>query len=208
MGYIYDILLNFNKEPVEYFLWNEDDNIKYVKKIILYKVDTDILKDILNYDIEFDPNFTKNIPSYEMNGEKNSPKLVLLTDGLIVFGLIIKSNKVDSISRLLLDEEYEVLEASNHLEYNDIKYKKIKEKTIDKNNLTRYEKENKVKLEEKLDTLYKNKKDSELIYLYYEYTGLEKSNTQYIYNYLKNSLNDYNDKHNNLLNILLMTNKD
>ena len=207
MGYIYDVLLNFNKQPIEYFLWNDNDNIKYVKKIMLYKVDTDVLKDILNYEIEFDSSFTKNIPSYEMNG-LGSPKLLLLTDGLIVFGLIIKNNKIESISRMLLDEEYEVLQASNHLEYTEVKYKKLKEKQFDKNNLTRLEKENKIKLEEKINNLYKKNKNNELIYLYYEYTGFENNNIDYIYNYLKNSLKDYNEKHNNLLNILLMTNKD
>lgn len=32
MVYIYDILLNFNKNLIEYFEWEEKDNIKYIKK--------------------------------------------------------------------------------------------------------------------------------------------------------------------------------
>ena len=29
MAYIYDILLNFNKELIEFFEWEESDKIKY-----------------------------------------------------------------------------------------------------------------------------------------------------------------------------------
>ena len=36
MNYIYDIVLNFNKEYYNFFEWNKRDNIVNVKKIPLY----------------------------------------------------------------------------------------------------------------------------------------------------------------------------
>ena len=35
MVYIYDILLNFNKNLIEYFEWDDKDSIKYVKSFVL-----------------------------------------------------------------------------------------------------------------------------------------------------------------------------
>ena len=37
MTYIYDILLNLSKELIEFFEWEDSDNIKYVKKIAVFK---------------------------------------------------------------------------------------------------------------------------------------------------------------------------
>ena len=202
MAYIYDILLNFNDTLVEYFLWKESDSIKYVKKIALFKVDTNLLKDLIDYEIEFDKSFTNKLPSYEMNGEKDSPKLVLLTDGLIVIGVIIKENKPVSYSRLLLDEEYEVLEASNHLEYEDIKYIKLNKKEIDISFLTTEEKSIQNSLYKDIDKLYKEKDLNKLKYLYYEYTNKECNSLDYMYNFLKKSLSNFNDKHRLLFDIL------
>ena len=47
MTYIYDILLNFNNNLIEHFEWEEKDKIKYVKKVILFKVPNKIIKDKL-----------------------------------------------------------------------------------------------------------------------------------------------------------------
>ena len=210
MAYIYDILLNFNEELIEYFLWNESDNIKYVKKIILYKVDTDILKTIINNNVEIDSVFMKKIPSYEMTGEKNAPKLLLLTDAFTVIGLLIKNNKVVLLSRLLLDEEYEILNMSNNLEYTDIKVKVLNTKNKSNDYLTRLEKQKKEDLLKQLNYLYKTKNKNKLLYLYYEYENKENSSIDYVYNYLKNSLKNYNLKHDKLFDILSLakTNND
>ena len=43
MIYIYDILLNFNTSLIEFFEWEENDLIKYVKKLPIYKVSDDFL---------------------------------------------------------------------------------------------------------------------------------------------------------------------
>ena len=47
MVYIYDILLNFNKNLIEYFEWDDKDSIKYVKKIALFKVSSKVIDDFI-----------------------------------------------------------------------------------------------------------------------------------------------------------------
>ena len=46
MIYIYDVLLNFNTSLIEFFEWEENDLIKYVKKLPIYKVSDDFLNEI------------------------------------------------------------------------------------------------------------------------------------------------------------------
>ena len=64
MAYIYDILLNFLDYPYEFFEWNDNDDIKYIKKVPLFKVKTDILIDILENDIIIDKSFLERILYY------------------------------------------------------------------------------------------------------------------------------------------------
>lgn len=206
MSYIYDILLNFNNDLIEYFEWEDTDKIKYVKKIMLFKTSTDVIRDIANYEVLLDSSFTSNIPKYDMNNSREEGKICLLTDENIVIGLLIKNNKVEYISRLLLDEEYDALETASHIVTTKIGYKKLKQRNRDKGNLTRKELTIKRNLLDKIDSLYKNKKVEELKYLYYEYTNKENKNIDYIYNFLKNSLTNFNDNHISLYNILNISN--
>lgn len=206
MNYIYDILLNFSENLIEYFEWDDQDNIKYIKKIIIFKTDTKTIKDIIENEVILDTKFTTNIPKYEINNIKKECKLCLLTDSKIVIGIIIENNKVKYISRLLLDEEYEAIELSNTLITTKIEYKITKTKTKQDKTLTRTESKIKKQLQVELDTLYKNKKNDKLIYLYYEFTNCESKDIEYIYKYLKNSLKCFGEKHLHLFNILSISN--
>lgn len=206
MTYIYDILLNLNKELIEFFEWEDSDNIKYVKKIAVFKTSSKIIKDIIFNEVIFDSNFTKIIPKYEMNGMKSAGSLCLLTDGLMAIGLLIKESKPILISKLLLDEEFEVLELADSLENTNINYKIVNSKPKERNSLTRKEKEIKEKLSLEIDKLYEMNNGEKLIYLYYEFTNSECSNTDYIYKYLKDSLKNFTDKHRKLYDILLLSN--
>lgn len=201
MAYIYDILLNFNKELIEFFEWEENDKIKYIKKIALFKIKKPILKDIINNEITLENNFLDKVSSYEINGLE-SYKSCLLTDGEMGLGILIKNNKIISYSRLLLDEENEILEVSEKLDYTNINYKIIKPKNNKINNLTRKEQIMKNKLNTILDDLYNKEEREKLYYLYYEYTNKESKNINYIYTHLKQSLKAFNNKHKYLLAIL------
>lgn len=206
MTYVYDILLNLNENLIEFFEWEDSDNIKYVKKIEVFKTSSKIINDIITKEIVFDSCFTNNIPTYEINGIKNAGNLCLLTDGLMAIGLLIQNNKPTLISRLLLDEELEVLELTNELENTSINYHIISQKAKKTGYLTRKEKEMKSKLKLEIDKLYNSNKSEKLIYLYYEFTSHENSNIDYIYKYLKDSLNNLDNRHKTLYDILLLSN--
>ena len=50
MNYIYDIVLNFNKEYYDFFQWNKKDSIINIKKIPLFIVNNDIFNS-MKYDL-------------------------------------------------------------------------------------------------------------------------------------------------------------
>lgn len=203
MTYIYDIVLNFNKDLVEFFDWQEKDKIKCLKKVIMFRTNTKTIKDIINYKVELDNSFTSNIPKYEINNKKEEGKICLLTDGKITIGILIKNHIIKYISRLLPDEEYETLELSNNIVKIKINYKLMEQR----NNQTLTRKEQKIKeeLSAIINRYYLKKDKSTIKYLYLEYTNKENDNLEYMYNYLKQSLNNINEKHKNLYKILEMS---
>lgn len=201
MSYIYDTILNFNKELIEFFEWDEKDNIKYIKKILLFKTDTKTITDIIKNEVELTGTFPNNIPKYNINN-KDSYKICLLTNGKIVIGIVINKSKVEYISRLLLDEEYDALSQSDNLINTKIEYRIIKKRIKNKKSLTRTEVTINDFLQGEIDSLYKQKNKNKLIYLYYEYTGKESQDIDKVYSYLKKSLDKFNDKHIYLYNLL------
>jgi len=58
MYYYYDILLNFQDDGTlyEFYEWEENDELDFVKKIPLFKVSSSILKDLLNIKLNFQKN--------------------------------------------------------------------------------------------------------------------------------------------------------
>ncbi len=206
MLYVYDIILNFNRDLIEYFEWEDTDKIKYVKKIVLFKVSQSFMKDLVNKEIVLDEEFINKIPKYEMNGNNNSSRICLFSDGLLVVGVLIKTNKPILYSRLLLDEEEEILDNVVGINEMKIGYSVIRDKKTIENKLTRSERRIKNLLQVELRQLYKDNNYNKLKYLYYEYTNKECDNIDYIYKYLLISLNDFNDKHKHLNNILRLAN--
>ena len=207
MIYVYDILLNFNKELIEYFEWVRSDNIKYAKKICLFKISKNSLRDFLNYEIEFDSLFVKSTNKYELDGLDNKISYALFTDGYMVIGVCINNNKLELVSRLIVDEEDEVISMSKKLSNYNISYKKLGLKKKDNRLLTRNERYKLDLMKEEIKKLYNNKSFDKLKYLYYELTLKSSDNINYIYKSLLDSLVFYNEKHEKLFEILNMANK-
>ena len=141
-----------------------------------------------------------------MNGIKEAGSVCLFTDTFITIGVLIKNNKPVFYSRLLLDEEKEVLDIVQSLDIKDINYITIGNKKREDMNLTRKEKMIKDKLFDEINKLYYNKKYDILLYLYYEYTNKENKEIKEVYTFLKESLNNFNEKHKYLYDILLLSN--
>ena len=116
MAYIYDVLLNFLDYPYEFFEWNDNDDIKYIKKVPLFKVKTDILIDILENDIIIDKSFLEMIDGKtKLYDDKDYIRYVsLFSDGKMVIGVKCLPNKT-LVSRLLIDEEQDIIDHIDRL---------------------------------------------------------------------------------------------
>lgn len=207
MTYVYDILLNFNKDLIEYFEWEDNDNIKYAKKITLFRIDKKTMKDFLCYDIELPSNFIKDTLRYELDGLNDKISYTLFTDTEIVLGVSIKNSKIDLLSRLIIDEEDEIIDIAKNLEEFNISYKVLKRKEKSKGLLTRNELKTKKTLRKEIEDLYIKKNKDKLEYLYYEFTGQECKNINSIYNFLVNSLDHMTEKHLKLFEIIKLSSK-
>ena len=203
MIYIYDILLNFNKYIYEYYEWNKSDNIEHIKRIRLFKVETDIMDCFFKYNIRVDREFLDII----FNKTDTYKKTVLeycslFTDGIRT--LAIKFDKEGNSllkSRLTLEEEEEVLDVSKKLDWFAIKFDKF-----DYNGrelLTRSDENIKYNLSKYFDDLYNGKNKSILSFLYLDYFDtFEVLDLYEMYNNLKDSLTNINDKHREMLTML------
>lgn len=173
MIYIYDILLNLRQmdEGLEFYEWKEDDLIEHIKKVPLFKVSKTLIEDLFTNKLQLDITILPKIRNKAIcyfNGEtKQIPYLVLLSDGRKCFAIEL-DNKGNTLykSSLLLDEEEEVLEMTEELVEMPIGYKKTKIKN-NKDQLTRFEKDNQKFLLRELEKIKDNKE--EINYLYEEY---------------------------------------
>lgn len=203
---IYDILLNFNKKIINFYEWEENDNIKYVKKIPLIKINTTLLNSIIYDEIEIDNKFINQIENkiefYEEENKKYSSSIIL-SDGhkAIAYSFINKE-----ISSLLLEEESEAIRLANKLETTIIKYKVIRENKKKLELLTRKEQKIKEELKKEIKYLYKNNKIEKLNYYYYEYFNEISNDKEKVYNRLIKSLNKITDKHIYLYKLIQLIN--
>lgn len=204
MNYIYDIALNFNENYYDFYEWNKNDNIVNVHKIPVFKLND---KDYINFKTnkikcsEYFMNQIKDLTIIYL-GVKNK-YMCILTNGKEAFaislnnyGIIIKR------SSLILDEEDEVLELSEYLDNKEIDYEIITK--LETNNfLCRSELENKKKLINKVNELYKQNNLLILKYIYYDYFEKEENNILKIKEYLLKDINDnWNEKHYKLFELI------
>lgn len=169
MNYIYDILLNFNEKLYDFYDWNKNDNIKHIKKIPIVKVSSKNLDVLKNNQVEFSKQFLEKIQNKteEFHSKKNKTieYACLFTDDLEVMAINI--NKKNLYSRLLIDEEIEILDIANHIMEKDLDIKIIKKNEIEEfKTRKQIEQINKAKCE--LKKLLNENNIEKLKYLYYE----------------------------------------
>ena len=63
MTYIYDILLNFTDENriIEFFEWDDSDNLEHIKKIPVFRTSSKQLSELLNNQIIVEKEFLNKI---------------------------------------------------------------------------------------------------------------------------------------------------
>lgn len=207
MVYIYDIILNFNDELIEFFEWEDNDNIKYIKKVPLIRVEDSLIKDILENDILFADDFLEQIKNKTIyyDSKRDNYPVIVLSNQDIVIAVLLKENDY-KYSRLLLDEEYEVLNIADKLSVTKVDYT-VKGKKILNSNLTREERKIRGILLNEIDYLYNSNKLDKLNYYYYEYFNEINNNKEEVYKRLKNSLGVIDERHIKLLEIVKLANK-
>ena len=193
MKYIYDIVLNFNKQYFNFFEWNINDNIINIRKIPIFKISDKFYFDIKNYSIKLDTDFVKSIENqtllYLGNNHQN---MCLFSNSKEVLGVMIdKNGNVIKRSSLLFDEEDEALELFEELKTTKIEYT-IGSKIENNEFICRLEKSQKEKIIKTINELFNNQNISVLKYLYFDLFEEEKNDITYIKNRLINSLNKNN----------------
>lgn len=172
MYYYYDVLLNFNEENelYEFYEWEEKDSIEFIKKIPLFRVSTNTLKDFFMYKIKFDSSFLEKIKdktilkntsssldfAFLISDTKNALALELNEEGMVI-----------SRSKLLLSDENNLNEMmftmkETKLDYEHLKKYKVRKDIRQIGNIKKI-----IKCE--IDTLYDSNHLSKLKYLYYEW---------------------------------------
>lgn len=210
MIYVYDVVLNLNNTLVEFFEWEEKDNIKYVRKIPFYKINEKTMNDFIKNNVKVEEEFIEKLydkAKLEDNYDDEYKYLALFTDGNLILGVsFTKDGKNKLISRLLLDEEDEILLLGNRLTLTNIDYNIIDSKKNNNTSLTRNEFLIKTNLEKEFKTLYNNNLVDKLNYFYFEYFNKINNNKELCYKELIDSLNNnFNKKHVNLYDIIKLS---
>ena len=212
MIYIYDVLLNWFKKGkiMESFEWNTNDEIDHVKKIPLIRVDDQDLYHFLHYDIKLDLDFFtklyKKTEVYDCKCIRKIDYAMIISNGKCSVALKFNNKGyVIGKSKLLLDEEEEVLEMTEELTITRLEYEKKNLLTSDYF-MTRHEYENKNFLIKELKYMVKTNDLEKIDYLYEEYFDKENITTQEKYQILLDSVtNHYSKIHEEMVNILKLT---
>jgi len=210
MIYIYDILLNFNDNLYEFYEWEKNDFIYHIKKILVVKVDTELIENILYNFIKVDNNFLKLIYNKtEMFSKKNKyiKYSCLFSDGYKVIGVLFDDlGNIIKVSDLLLDEASDALNITKRCNLIKIEYNIIRSKNIN-NIMTRRELSIKNYLLNEFNRIYQLDDIQEFKYLYFEYFNEFCNDINIIYNKLIKSLEFINDNHFKLYDLLKLCNE-
>jgi len=191
MNYIYNIKVNMQNSLLNFYEWNNDDNIEIINKLPLVVVKDKDYINILNMCIKLDkPELIK----FELSN--NMCIFTNLFDCVCV--KFSNTGIVDKISKLTLVEEDDVLDEIRNKKVVDIKYS-----IINKNNNYNYLSRNENKILNSIINYIESKKESNEIidYLYYEWFKNKKSNNKYE-ELLSSISKEYSDKHEYLYNLI------
>ncbi len=185
MNYYYDVILNWNDDKIyDFYEWNDTDYLELIKKIPLYKVKHKTFLDIISNKVIVSLNFLEEIKFQTLLSSKKLVKKIeyacLITDNKNAYALEFNGEgHIISRSRLLVDDELNILEVAYNLKETDISYEIIEPIYASYNLRQINEAIHLITLE--LNNLYETKSHEKLKYLYYEYKGEELDDIELIY---------------------------
>ncbi|MGI6329289.1 MAG: hypothetical protein ACOXZR_00310 [Bacilli bacterium] len=204
MNFIYDVLINFSSNEVySFYEWQEDDQIKHLKKVPLIKVDNKTYFHFKNDSIIFLDSFLKIV-----GASFKDPYHFLFTNGKEVCALIFNQRgEVLFKGGLLIDEEEEIINLSKDFSFKEIDYQVIK-KGLFNDFLLRKIRMKRMYLKECLESVYQENNLSLLKYLYYECFHHDKEDIKVIYKMLMEEIfKEWTKKQENLYEILKLFKK-
>ena len=209
--YIYDILLNWTDPNViyDFYAWQKGDGIEHVKRLSLFKVEKQVFDDFLTCDIIVDPLFLERFQnSCEIFKNKKIevvPYACCFSDGLRAMAVeFSEKGEVIAHSKMLLDEEEDVVDLSTRLDFVSFSYQK-KEFPEEPSFLTRQERERRVYLRREIKNAYTHHEEGKLRYLYQEYFDRLGTDITTMYQELLGSLADFTPRHHELYQLLRLT---
>ena len=210
MIFVYDIILNWCSDKIyDYFEWEKTDKIDHIKRIPLFRVGKGIINDFINNNIFIDEEFNSKIYNmteiYLQSSVNKVPYAFMITDGISVLAVKTEKNGIVKFkSKLLLNEEEEILCISSKLKVTNILYKK-RMKIKKDNFLTRKELLVKKYLLKELENAYKSNDFDKINYIYMEYAKKEEKLPEKAYKELVSDLNkEITEEHFKLYDLLQM----
>lgn len=210
MNYIYDVILDFQKEYYDFYEWNKNDNIFHMRKIPILKINKKQFNEIKNNIVQFSEATTKlfNFKTAERFKQNNITKMkytIIISTENQAMGIKINKNGIIQLkSSLLPDEQDDVIEIIKFQNEAKLEYKIIKN---NKNNnfKTRFEIENENFIYNELDKVYEQKNIQKLNYIYLECFNKQEPNIDLAYKKLKSEISKTNENFKKIYNIFKMT---
>lgn len=205
MNYIYDIVLNFNKDYFYFYEWNKKDSIINIKKIPLFIVSNNTFNKMKYDNVVVSSDFINLIKDKTFTYSKNKiGNGTLLSNGKEVIGVLFDDmGNLIKRSSLPIDEEEEVLEEINDEEVFNIDIVSSRKNRHD--DINRIEREKKAFLNKYIK---KENKITTLKYLYYDFFEKEEENIFIIKEKLLKEINgNWNSKLNSFYNTVKIFNK-
>lgn len=176
-------------EVYEFYEWEEKDNVEFIKKIPLFRVTTECLKDNLKYQTKFDSSLVEQIKEKTIvkGSAENNLNTFILSDTKNALALEVnEEGRVVSRSKLLPSDELNLSEVMFTMKESTLHYEKLEKYQNSKT--LRQIREIKKLIQHEIDTLYEEKNESKLKYLYYEWMNRNDNNIDTIYKEMTSSL--------------------
>ena len=211
MNYIYDVLLNFQKEYYDFFDWNQNDNLYHMRKVPIIKVTNLNLKEIKNNIIKFDNNILNLINNKAERFSKNTISkqkyiFIISNENECLALKLNKNGIITHKSSLLPNEQDDIIEISKIQKITTLNYKIIKKQPINHFH-TRFELENKKFIIDELDKIYKQNNFQKLNYLCLECFNQTQPTINKAYLKLKQEIQKANKNFIKLYNIFKIINQ-
>jgi len=188
MNYIYDILLNFNNEYYEFYDWNNDDKLTHIRKIPIFKISDEALKNIIYNEVTVDDDLLKKIKNRTEVFSKNYVDILnyaclVCNDKKVVAIRCNDRGKIIGKSDLLIDEHNEIIAVLDRYTDYDLNYK-----ICSVNEIVNFKTRKEVKMQKFILKEIDKQSTSKLEYLLYECNNETCNNRETIIRKIKNSL--------------------